>query len=361
MNPKLKSSVSVVKLSDNVLEFFKTNTREQIRLKVNADKIIDITKSMNGEYSILEIAKNYDIDYTSLVNLVDYLNEKGVMEHINPTDDFYKYDSYRRIINFLSDYSKSHTQLTEFWGNILNKTVVIIGLGAVGTWVSANLVQSGITKIIIVDSDTVELSNLHRQFGYTEEMIGQKKIYALEKHLKQYNPDLEIEKIDCFLDENTLARLDDKKIDLIINCADKPNVDTTSLWVGEYCMRRNIPHIVGGGYNLHLSLIGQTVIPAKSACVKCFEKQLEEDNKIDTTRVKKLQVQNRKVGSFGPMCSLIASQIGMEAIKIISECTIPANINRRGEFDIFTMDISYKTFNKREDCEWCGKNGKYSH
>ena len=147
----------------------------------------------------------------------------------------------------------------------------------------------------------------------------------------------------------------------MINCADKPNVDTTSLWIGEYGMKRDIPHIIGGGYNLHLSLIGQTIIPGKCACVMCFQKQLEEENKIDSSKVKKLMVQNRKVGSFAPMCSMIASMIGMEAIKVLSKNIIPANINRRGEFDIYSMDIQYKKYERRDDCEWCGKTGKYYH
>ena len=90
-----------------------------------------------------------------------------------------------------------------------------------------------------------------------------------------------------------------------------------------------------------------------------FQKHLEEQNKIDPNRVKKLAVENRKVGSFGPMCSMIASMVGMEAIKILSGCIVPANINRRGEFDIYTMDITYNEFLRRDDCEWCGIHGKY--
>ena len=126
-------------------------------------------------------------------------------------------------------------------------------------------------------------------------------------------------------------------------------------------MKRKIPHIVGGGYNLHLSLIGQTIIPNRSACVKCFEKKLKEENKINPNRVKKLNVKNRKIGSFGPMCAIISSMVGMEAIKVLSNSITPANLNRRGEFDILKMDIKYKNFEKIEDCEWCGKNGKYNY
>ena len=245
------------------------------------------------------------------------------------------------------------------WNNIRHSKVLIVGLGAVGSWVACNLAQSGVGTLLLMDPDDVDITNLHRQFGYTEEDIGKKKTEALAERLKKYNENLNVITKNDYLDETVLNGFDNMDIDLIINCADKPNVDTTSMWIGEYAMKRGIPHIIGGGYNLHLSLIGQTVLPGKSACVNCFKKKLEEENKIDPQKVKKLMVKNRKVGSFGPMCSLIASMVGMEAIKILTKYIEPSNVNRRGEFDIYTMDIQYKYYERRDDREWCGKEGKY--
>lgn len=361
MNPKLSATTSVVKISDSILEFFKTNTREQVRLKVSDDTIMEIVLSLDGTKTLDEIASINNVDADSLFHLMNYLDIKGILDHSEPKTDFNGYDKFRRVVHFLADFSKSHKHLLSLWNRLKNSTVLIVGLGGVGSWVACNLVQSGIRNLILMDGDSVEISNLHRQFGYKECDIGKLKADVLDKRLKEYNDQINVIKSYKFLDETSLNDFNNLKIDLIINCADKPNVDTTSVWIGEYAMRRNIPHIVGGGYNLHLSLIGQTVIPFQSACVKCFEMQLKEMNKIDTTRVKKLSVKNRKVGSFGPMCSMIASMIGMEAIKILSGCTMPANLNRRGEFDINTMNITYHEFFRRDDCEWCGEKGKYSN
>ena len=124
-------------------------------------------------------------------------------------------------------------------------------------------------------------------------------------------------------------------------------------------MKNNIPHIIGGGYNLHISLMGQTIIPFKSACVKCFEIGFMEKNNIDTSNLKKMTVKNRKIGSFGPMCSMIASMTAMEGIKVLSGKISPSNLNRRGEFSIYSMDINYQVFDKQSSCEWCGSNGLY--
>jgi molybdopterin/thiamine biosynthesis adenylyltransferase len=361
MNPKLNSTVSVVKITDFILEFFKTNTRQQIRIKVEDDTILNLVMGLDGTRTIEELIEEYNLERETMIQLMDFLREKGILDNVMPISDFDGYDEYRRIIHFLADFSSNHSQLVQMWNNVRDSTVLIIGLGAVGSWVACNLVQSGVKNIVLMDGDVVEASNLHRQFGYKESDIGKRKVDVLEERLKEYEPYVNVKKVSEFLDETTLYIFDEYAVDLIINCADKPNVDTTSLWVGEYGMQRNIPHIVGGGYNLHLSLIGQTIIPGKCACVKCFQKQLEEDNRIDPNRVKKLSIKNRKIGSFGPMCSLIASMVGMEAIKVLSKQIEPANMNRRGEFDIYTMNISYKTFERRKDCEWCGEQGKYCY
>lgn len=359
MNPKLNSTVSVVKINDSILEFFLTNIRQQVRIKVEDDTILNIVTTLDGQRTVEEIAKEYDVQVDELTALLSYLRSKGILDNVDPKEEFPSYERFRRVIHFLAEYSHSHDHLITMWERIQESCVLIVGLGAVGSWVAANLVQSGVQKIILMDGDIVDESNLHRQFGYTKNDIGKKKADVLEERILAYSKDVQVKKEYRYLDADSLHVFDETHIDLIINCADKPTVDDTSLWVGEYAMSRGIPHIVGGGYNLHLSLIGQTVLPGRSACVKCFQHTLEEENTVDPTKVKKLSVKNRKIGSFGPMCSMIASMVGMEAIKVLSGDIAPSNINRRGEFDIYSMDIKYKTYNRRDDCEWCGKSGKY--
>lgn len=360
-NPKLSSTVSVVKISDSILEFFKTNSRQQTRIKVQDDTIMNIVLDLDGTLSIDEIAKKHEIQSENIENLINFLKIKGIIDNVECKEDFVGYNDFRRVIHFLADYSSSHKDLVDMWNNIRSSTVLVVGLGAVGSWVAINLVQSGVENVILMDNDEVEISNLHRQIGYYEDDIGKKKTQALACRLKDINKNVNIKCYNMHLNQNSMAVFNGIHIDLIINCADKPNVDSTSYWIGEYAMKRGIPHIIGGGYNLHLSLIGQTILPGKSACVNCFKKRLEEENKIDSSKVKKLAIKNRKVGSFGPMCSLIASMIGMEAIKVLSKLIIPSNINRRGEFNIYTMDFQYKEYERRDDCEWCGKQGKYYH
>lgn len=359
--PKLRASVSVVKLKNDIIEFFLTNTRQQVRIKVNSDKILELVLKLDGTLTIDEIINKNNIDDEVrgyLIKFLNYLESKSIIKDDEEVT-IEEYSKYRRIINFIEDFSSNANETNEMWENIKKSHVVIIGLGAVGTWVSALLVQNGVGKLTLIDNDVVEITNLHRQFGFSENDIGLLKIDAMEKRLKEFNENIEVNKINKFLNKTLLDDEINYDVDLIINCADKPNVDTTSLWVGEYCMKNNIPHIIGGGYNLHLSLIGQTIIPYKSACVKCFETELERINEIDTTSLRKLNIKNRKIGSFGPMCSIISSMIAMEAIKVLTKKITPSNLNRRGEFNIYSMNIKYHNIYKNNNCVWCGDKGVY--
>ncbi len=360
MKYKLRSSVSVVDLGNDFLEFFKTNTRKSIKIRVNSELIKEIVTHLDGNIDARELCGQYGVDYNSesTKKLFNYLKRKSILSNDKLVKERGDYHAYRRVIHFIEDYAESDEDLLFMWENIRSSRVVIIGLGAVGTWVAGNLVQSGVKNLTFIDNDEVELSNLHRQFGYEEKDLGRKKTTVLKNRLLRFEKDLSIDEYNLFLEEGTLEKISGN-IDLIINCADKPTVDETSRLVGKYCMDRNIPHIVGGGYNLHLSLIGQTILPNQTACVNCFEKQLEEINSIDGVCIQKLNIKNRKIGSFGPMCTLIASMVGMEAIKVLSKRIKPDNTNRRGEFNIYDMNIKYSEFAKLDDCEWCGKGEQW--
>ncbi len=73
-----------------------------------------------------------------------------------------------------------------------NSHVVIFGVGGVGGSAAESLIRSGIGKLTIVDFDLVDPSNLNRQLLFSQENIGQKKVFAAKNHLLALNPKAEI-------------------------------------------------------------------------------------------------------------------------------------------------------------------------
>lgn len=351
---RLKASIALV-YKNKILNLFKTNTRENLFLEINYDNIINLLFDFKGKLTIKEISEKNNIDKDTLLSLVNYLNKKNILIEIDKKYPLKLIEEKYRIINFLEDFCTKTSEVIEKINSLKNKQVLIIGLGAVGSWIADVLARNGVENFIIVDDDKVELSNLHRQNLYFEEDIGRYKIDCVEERLKEINDTINVIKIYKKLTKEFFIDFD-YECDLIINCADYPSVDYTTKIIGEYGMKNNIPHIIGGGYNLHLTLIGQTVLPYKTACHNCFDIKLQEFNASEIIGLKKLQRKNRKIGSFAPLSVISASLSSLDAFKIL--CNLEeyiVNNSKRIEFRIREMDFDIMEIPKNSECPVCSK------
>ncbi len=111
--------------------------------------------------------------------------------------------------NYATDYGSRNQGLIDS-SVIQQKRVVIIGLGSGGSMIAMDLIRSGVTKMILIDYDTVEISNLCRS-GYELSDIGKKKVDALYEKLLKVNPCAEIERVNM-----DLLEMDPEKLSEII-------------------------------------------------------------------------------------------------------------------------------------------------
>ena len=98
-------------------------------------------------------------------------------------------------------------------------SVVLVGVGGLGTTAAVYLTAAGIGRIGLVDGDTVEMSNLQRQFLFRETDVGRKKAKVAAERLPQINPNVEVVVYDGKLDSvNALEVIQD--YDVIIDATD---------------------------------------------------------------------------------------------------------------------------------------------
>ena len=71
--------------------------------------------------------------------------------------------------------------------------VLIVGCGGIGCTTAEMLARAGLGQISLIDADTIEVSNLQRQIGFTQHDVGYYKSEVLAKRLKQINPYIDIE------------------------------------------------------------------------------------------------------------------------------------------------------------------------
>jgi len=98
-------------------------------------------------------------------------------------------------------------------------TVMVVGCGAVGSFAIEALARSGIGHLILIDSDVIEESNINRQLFALSSTVGQPKVAVAKSRIRDINPDICVDAMQIFFDENTNI---DARPDFVIDAIDTP-------------------------------------------------------------------------------------------------------------------------------------------
>ena len=101
-----------------------------------------------------------------------------------------------------------------------SKVIMIVGLGGVGSFSVEALVRSGIENIIIVDYDTIDITNLNRQIMTNVSNIGKLKVDEVESRVLSINPKCNVTKLCLELNLDNIDVLFQYKFDYLIDCCD---------------------------------------------------------------------------------------------------------------------------------------------
>jgi molybdopterin/thiamine biosynthesis adenylyltransferase len=142
---------------------------------------------------------------------------------------------------------------------IENSTVLLAGVGGLGSFSSTILAISGIGNIILVDYDKVEESNLNRQILYREQDIGLEKAKVAAQRLREINPRISVKGI--------VERIDDdftipENVDIVVDGLD--NYETRFI-LEEKAIEKGIPYVFGAveGFMGMVSFIDTTTVRLK--------------------------------------------------------------------------------------------------
>ena len=201
---------------------------------------------------------------------------------------------------------------------IKNKSVLIVGLGGVGGSAILSLVRSGIGKVIIIDFDSVDISNINRQLIAFNDSVGRKKTDVCEEVIKNIN--------DIFLDKDNIIKiLDDNNPDYVIDACD--SVKTKQALI-KACLYKKIKIIscMGTGnklnpLDLEITDIRKTVNDPLARVMRKWVKDNRINDKIMVVSSKEKPLKKDRV--IASMCfvpnaagMLIANYIIKDIIKI---------------------------------------------
>ncbi len=103
----------------------------------------------------------------------------------------------------------------------LNKaSVIVFGVGGVGSYAVEAIARAGVGSITVVDSDVVSVSNINRQLIALNSTVGRKKTEVVAQRIRDINPDATVVKKDMFFDSTNSDEIDFSTYDYVLDCID---------------------------------------------------------------------------------------------------------------------------------------------
>ena len=125
-----------------------------------------------------------------------------------------------------------------------NKTVAIVGIGGVGGYVAESLARSGVGKLILVDYDVVDETNINRQIIALHSTIGKEKVSLMEERIRDICEDTQVVSYRIMYGEENRYDIFSEKIDFLVDACDI--VRSKQILITE-CLNRGIPFISSMG------------------------------------------------------------------------------------------------------------------
>lgn len=216
-----------------------------------------------------------------------------------------------------------------------NSTVAVVGLGGLGSPASYYLAAAGVGKLLIIDPDEVDISNLNRQILHWEDDVdGKSKTESAKQKLEKLNSDIDVYVLDGKIQEESVEKL--KGVDVIVDGLD--NFETRYL-INEFAVEEDIPFVHAAVEGSHGQLT--TIIPGESPCLECIFPEPPESSDV-------FPILGTTAGLFGVM-------LANEAIKIITGYGEPL-VGQLFVFDLDTNNVDILDIAQDSDCPVCGES-----
>lgn len=125
-----------------------------------------------------------------------------------------------------------------------NSTVAVLGIGGVGSLAAEALARTGVGRIILIDKDVVDITNINRQIHALTTTIGQPKAELMRERIKLINPECDAVALRMFYTEETYEQLFEYKLDYVVDASD---TIIYKVHLIKECLKRNIPIISSMG------------------------------------------------------------------------------------------------------------------
>ncbi|KAL9554989.1 hypothetical protein MBANPS3_002557 [Mucor bainieri] len=153
----------------------------------------------------------------------------------------------------------------ELYNKVASSKILLVGAGGIGCELLKDLVMSGFKDIVVIDLDTIDISNLNRQFLFQRQHVKKAKAHVAKESAHKFNPAAKIESLQSNIKESQFNVQWFKQFTMVLNALD--NLDARR-HVNAMCLAADVPLVESGtqGY------LGQAYV-IKKLETECFDCQ----------------------------------------------------------------------------------------
>lgn len=177
-----------------------------------------------------------------------------------------------------------------------NSKVVVFGIGGVGSFTVEALARSGVGTLVLIDDDTVCLTNLNRQIHATYDTISKSKVEVMKERILSINKKCEVITHQVFVTADNIGDIVTEDVDYVVDAID---TITAKLALAVYCQDKNIKIISSMGTG----------------------------NKLDPTQFKVTDIYKTKVCPLAKVMRYELRKRGVKALKVVYSEEVPMKPN----------------------------------
>lgn len=183
----------------------------------------------------------------------------------------------------------------------LNATVMILGLGGLGSPVAMYLAASGIGRLILADYDCVDEGNLQRQIVHQQSSLGQNKVHSAVQSLQALNPAVVCECVEQAMDRESMTQWV-QQADVVVDCSDN---FPTRFTLNQCCVEQKTPLVSAAAIRFEGQLTVFDPRQAHSPCYNCLYTEVDDNLNCSES------------GVLAPLVGVMGSMQALEVLKLI--------------------------------------------
>ena len=230
-------------------------------------------------------------------------------------------------------------------------TVAVLGCGGLGTWVLAAVASLGVGRFILIDDDTVALSNLNRQILFGVKDLGAAKVERAARWVAELDPGIAVlshrRRVESARDAAELLG----GADVVVLAADWPPYEL-GRWVNEACIAAGVPFMLAGQQPPMLK-VGPTYVPGRGPCFACHERRLaaEFPHYLELAAYRR---DHPAPGiTLGPASGVVGTMLALEVMHLLLGDAPIATEGRAMLLDMRTLEQRWESVSRDPDCPTC--------